>query len=170
MSPQFYLTYLWLSVALSILAVIYVIHKYVVAVRNRPRFQQSDVLFEERFASGFSLKNIFTQLGGAHNCLRLVITKDWLWVTSWLPFSLITPLCDLEHVIPRNGISAFEAEANSRVIRLTYTDQDGSMHSLKLIPKDSNSFIRALGDSPRPSTKPNKSLDRSHGKRVSHQA
>jgi hypothetical protein len=145
MNAQFYTIYLWISVALSIPFGIYLIHRYVVARRNRPIIQNSDILFEERFASGSSMKNILTQFGGAHNCLRLVVTKDWLWVTSWFPFSLITTFYDLEHVIPRNRISAIEAESNSRIIRLTYTDQSGSTHSLKLIPKDATGFMRALG-------------------------
>jgi hypothetical protein len=148
MSPQFYRVYLWLSVGLSISTVIYVIYKYIVASGNRPKFQTSDVLFEERFASGYSMKTLFTQLGGANNCLRLVVTKDRLWVTSWFPFSLITTFLDLEHVIPRASISAVEAEANSGIVHLTYVDQSGSTHSLKLVPKDSIGFLRALGKSP----------------------
>ena len=145
MNSQFYTIYLWISVALSIPFGIYLIHRYVVARRKRPVIRKSDILFEERFASGSSMKNILTQFGGAHNCLRLVVTKNWLWVTSWFPFSLITTFYDLEHVIPRHKIYAIEAESNSRVIRLTYTDQSGSTHSLKLIPKDANGFMRALG-------------------------
>src|SRR6185369_12562643 len=77
---------------------------YVRALRKRPRFEPSDVVFQERFASGCSQKNVLTKLGGARNCLRLVVTRRFLWVTSWFPFSLIAPFYDLEHVIPLDSI------------------------------------------------------------------
>ena len=69
-----------------------------------PTVAPSDIIYQEWYASGHSRKNILTRIGGARNCLRLVVTKDLLWITSWFPFSLITAFYDLEHVIPRDQI------------------------------------------------------------------
>ena len=140
------IVYYWLSSILFVLMCAYLIYKYVLAVQNRPRFHKNEILYQEWFASGSSLKNILTKLGGARGCLRLVVTKDWLWVTSWFPFSLIGPFYDLEHVISLNRITNIEPKQSfgRSVVRLTYADTNGESHSLRLIPKDGQSFLRAI--------------------------
>lgn len=65
-----------------------------------PMFRKEEIVYQEFFASGASRKNILTKLGGARNCLRLLVTRDFLWVTSWFPFSIIAPVYDLEHIVP----------------------------------------------------------------------
>ena len=146
MSPNLYEVYLWVSIALSVVGGAYLAYKYYLAVSNRPPIQKSEILFQEWFASGCSMKNILTQLGGASGVLRLVVTKDLLWVTAWFPFSLIAPFYDMEHVIPRGRITNIERKqgSKSREIRLTYADDKGKSHSLKLIPKDPEGFLQAL--------------------------
>jgi hypothetical protein len=129
----------------------YIIYKYVLAVQNRPRIQKADVLYQEWFASGCSMRNILTRLGGANNCLRLVVTRDMLWVTSWFPFSIFTALYDMEHVIPLDRITEVEPKRGSlrRGIRLTYAGANGAPHSLHLAPKDEEGFLRAMGNNRR---------------------
>ena len=168
MNPRLSIVYYWLSSILFVLMCAYLIYKYVLAVQNRPRFQKNDILYEEWFATGSSLKNILTQLGGARNCLRLVVTKDWLWVTSWFPFSLIGPFYDLEHVIPLSRITDIDSKDSfgRRVFRLTYADEIGGLHSLRLIPKDGEGFLRVIGDNKR-GAKPNNPLPWSAGRRTS---
>ena len=68
--PHFY----WLSLAVTAVVVGWWAWRYLRAVRARPRFDAADVVFQEWFASGCSQKNIITKLGGARNCLRLVVT------------------------------------------------------------------------------------------------
>jgi hypothetical protein len=150
--------YYWISYSLFVLMCAYIIYKYVLAVLNRPHIQKIDILYQERFASGRSTKNILTQFGGGNNCVRLVITKDLLWVTSWFPFSLLAPAYDMEHVIPLDWIT--EVEHNRGFvpgIRLTYVDANGAAHSLKLVLRNEEGFLRAIGDSRR--AKPNKSFE-----------
>jgi len=161
MNPKLSIVYYWLSSILFVLMCAYLIYKYVLAVQNRPRFQKNDILYEEWFATGSSLKNILTQLGGARNCLRLVVTKDWLWVTSWFPFSLIGPFYDLEHVIPLSRITDIDSKDSfgRSVFRLTYADEIGGLHCLRLIPKDGEGFLRVIGDNKR-GAKPNKGMQR----------
>jgi hypothetical protein len=141
--------YYWISYSLFVLMCAYIIYKYFLAVQNRPRIQKNDILYQEWFASGRSTKNILTQFGGGNNCVRLVITKDLLWVTSWFPFSLLAPAYDLEHVIPLGWISEVETNRGfmRRGIRLTYVDANGAAHSLKLVPRNEEGFLRAIENS-----------------------
>lgn len=141
--------YYWIGYSLFILVCVYIIYKYVLAVQNRPRIQKADILYQERFASGNSTKNILTQIGRVNNCVRLVITEDLLWVTSWFPFSILAPVCDMEHVIPLDWITEVERKRGfvSNGIRLTYVDANGSTHSLKLAPRNEERFLRAIKDS-----------------------
>jgi hypothetical protein len=141
--------YYWISYSLFVLMCAYILYKYVLAALNRPRIQKIDILYQEWFASGRSTKNILTQLGGGNNCVRLVITKDLLWVTSWFPFSIFAPAYDLEHVIPLDWITEVEQKSGFvlKGIRLTYVDADGAAHSLKLVPRNEEGFLRAIEDS-----------------------
>jgi hypothetical protein len=140
--PVFY----WLSTIAAAAVLAWWAWRYFRAVRDRPRFEKADVVYQEWFASGCSQKNIITKLGGARNCLRLVVTKNFLWVTSWFPFSLIAPFYDMEHVIPLDAIvsvrhSRFVGRNN---LLLTYRDCKGT-HTLRLLPRKPNDFIASLG-------------------------
>lgn len=112
-----------------------------------PIIAASDIIYQEWFASGHSQKNLLTRFGGARNCLRLVVTRDVLWITSWFPFSMIAAFYDLEHVIPRDrilsirrtGVFLFPA------IEVTFITSDGEKRGLKLWPWRRNAFLRSLG-------------------------
>jgi hypothetical protein len=117
------------------------------AYRMRPRYEKSDVVYQEQFASGCSQKNFLTKFGGARNCLRLVVTRSFLLVTSWFPFSLITAAYDLEHIIPLDSIVSVRRSSYifRKTFLLTYRGADGNEHTLRLIPKRPDDFIRSLG-------------------------
>ena len=112
-----------------------------------PPVKPADIIYQEWFASGYSRKNIFTRLGGAQNCLRLVVTKDLLWVTSWFPFSLLAALYDLEHVVPRNQILSVNPSRWFLIpsVLLVFRDAHGSQHTLSLYPWGQAKFLRSLG-------------------------
>src|SRR5262252_8064806 len=130
----------------------YILYKYVLAAQNRPSIQKNDILYQEWFASGCSTKNILSQFGGGNNCVRLVITKDLLWVTSWFPFSLFAPACDMEHVIPLDWITEVEHNRGFvKGIRLTYVGENGAVRSLELVPKNQEGFLRTIENSLEPS-------------------
>jgi hypothetical protein len=65
--------------------------------------------------------------------------------------SLIAPSYDMEHVIPLDWITEIESKRGVmwRGIRLTYIDANGAAHSLKLVPRNEEGFLRAIGDSRR---------------------
>jgi len=124
----------------------YFIYKYVLSLINRPAIEKERIVFQEWVASGSSMKNILTRLGGGNNCVRLVVTDQILWVTAWFPFSLLAPGYDMEHVIPLNQISEIETREGwfSQQIILSYVDENGTVHRLKLIPKKREVFLEAL--------------------------
>lgn len=126
---------------------IYAVSRWVVAVRDRPHIAKSEIIYQEWFASGASRKNFITSIGGARNCLRLVVTRDTLWITSWFPFILFSPLFDLEHVINRTNIKSVERTSflGQRCLVLAFSDRLEADRSLRLVPKNVEQFIAALG-------------------------
>jgi hypothetical protein len=144
----------WLSWTATVAVLGWGVWRYFIAVRDRPRFEKADVVFQEWFASGCSQKNIITKVGGARNCLRLVVTKNFLWVTSWFPFSLIAPFYDMEHVIPLDAIVCVRHShfVGRSTLLLTYRDFKGETHTLRLLPKKPNDFIASLGVKAEPET------------------
>ncbi|MDR3401839.1 MAG: hypothetical protein P4L99_05000 [Chthoniobacter sp.] len=128
----------------------YLLWQYFAARRNRPKIPRADILHQESFASGASQKNLLTQIGGAHNCLKIVVTKDLLMITSWFPFSLLTPVYDLEHVIPiRSIVSLDDFESFGRAgLRLIYVDGQRARHSIDLFPKSREALRQVLAIAP----------------------
>jgi hypothetical protein len=137
----------WLSIAATVAMLGWWVSLYLRAVRAQPHFEQRDVVFQEWFASGCSQKSIITRIGGARNCLRLVITKEFLWVTSWFPFSLLAPFYDMEHVIPLNRITSVKRDLFfGRVTFLVaFTTENGASRVLRLAPKQPDAFVQSLG-------------------------
>lgn len=128
-----------------------------------PPFQPSDILYQEWFASGNSQKNLVTRLVGARICLRLVVTRDALRVTSWFPFSLFTPIYDLEHVILRERITAVRRSPGSILssVLVTFRTAAGGEGSLSLYPRRPAEFLRSLGgEMPASTAEPVASADR----------
>lgn len=98
-------------------------------------------------ASGHSKKNILTMIGGARNCLRLVVTDELLWVTTWFPFKIFSTFYDLEHVIPLPSITDMHLASFLGIERLeiTYIDVIGKSHTVAVVPKDWPAFLQAIG-------------------------
>ena len=136
----------WLSLLPSVFFFGYIIQRYVVALRTRPNIAKQDIVYQERFASGASQKNVLTKLGGGRNCVRLVVTRDLLWVTSWFPFSILAAAYDMVHVISLRSISSLQSALffGSDSLLLSYTDSLGRIHSLRLIPKNRERFLNAI--------------------------
>lgn len=135
------------AIAVALGCVGFTVWRFIRAIRTAPPYDKSDVIYQEQFASGCSQKNILTQFGGARNCLRLVVTRRFLLVTSWFPFSLITPMYDLEHVIPLESIISARRSRYlfQNTFLITYRGADGCEHTLRLVSKRPEDFIRSLG-------------------------
>jgi len=115
---------------------------------RRPRFRKEDILFQEWFASGSSRKNFLTSMGGASNCVRLVVTADHLWVTLWFPFALLAAPCDLDHLISRASLVSVERKQTrwgGEYFVVVFRLPSGSTRELRLAPKKPAAFAAALG-------------------------
>ena len=136
----------WLYRLASVALLAYAVYRYLEALAHRPRFAKTDIRFQEWFASGCSQKNILTKMGGGHNCVRIVVTHDLLWITSWFPFSLLAPLYDMEHVIPLGQISSVERRRFlwSNTLLLTYVGAANDRHTVRVIPRNIEQFVSAL--------------------------
>ena len=147
MPSQIYPVLGGLNITAAVAVFGYMVWRYVRSLQMRPNFTQADVVFQEWFASGCSQKNIITKMGGARNCLRLVVTRSFLWVTSWFPFSLIAPFYDMEHVIPLRSITSVRQERflGTLTFIVTFTAQTGVRRSLRLAPKNPVAFTQSLG-------------------------
>jgi hypothetical protein len=145
-ATDLYYVFFGFSSAVSVGMAIYIVWRYVQSRRRRPNLTKDEIIFEERFASGCSQKNFLTKLGGANNCLRLVVTKQYLWVTSWFPFSLLTPFYDLDHLIAWSSVQSIRRDRSLRTptFFITFTTDDGKSHCLKLAPRDPDKFAQSL--------------------------
>jgi hypothetical protein len=104
-------------------------------------------LYSSNRCSGRSLKSTKTKLGGAHNCLKVVITDDTLFVTA--PFSIFAALSeeyDLEHTIPKTSVREYNKLTRLFRLgyRLSYADVHGIPRTIELWPKNWREFEQAL--------------------------
>lgn len=139
-----------LSFVPSVFFAVYIVRRYAEARRYRPAIAKADILYQENFASGASQKNWMTKIGGARNCLRLVVTKDLLWVTSWFPFAIFAAAYNLDHVIPLDRITSVRSDRFLRTdtLLLSFIDHSEGSHTLRLVPKNRERFLEAICHSP----------------------
>jgi hypothetical protein len=111
-----------------------------------PKISPNEILFQEYTASGRSYKTWFTKLGGARNCLKLIVTPTELWVTSWFPFNLLVDEFDLEHRIPKSRITNLILAKSflSKSFLIKFVTEAGSPRQLQIWPTNWKQFIEAL--------------------------
>ena len=142
-------TYLVVWGICAVLSLIFVGYRVVVHKKRGPRFpapSEYKALYEDRWASGRSLENIITQLGGARNCLKLTVTPDELWTTTWL-FPFIGDAYDLEHRIKKQDIVSVGKASGlfkGGTLVVEYRRENGSQARLELTPKRYEEFKQAL--------------------------
>jgi hypothetical protein len=136
-----------LPFAIWLLSLGFVGWRYFKTLKGQPKFERSEVLYQERSASGCSEKNWITRIGGGRYCVRLVVTKEFLWVTTWFPFSLIGPLYDLEHVIPLKAIRSIKSDTlfGQERYRVTFEMKNGKLRTLQILPRKPRQFLSYLG-------------------------
>jgi hypothetical protein len=118
--------------------------------RSKGRFfddpPDSAVIYSEGFASGRSLKSWWTRLGGASNCLKVMLTAERFFVRPIFPFLILGPDLDLIHNVPLKHIeSAFHRDGLlQRGIRIRFRLTDGSVREIDIISKKPDQFETAL--------------------------
>jgi hypothetical protein len=106
-------------------------------------------LFYEGWASGHSNSNIFTKLGGAHNCLLVAVTPDSLIIQPRFPFNLmfLPEIYGLEYRIPGLNIRTVEKKGRmfGKGVEIQFIDIDGGEKSVRLYLKKTDEFLAAVG-------------------------
>ncbi len=113
-----------------------------------PPYTASDVRFTERFASGFSHKNLLTRIGGSHNALVVRVLKDALLIEPFTVFKWVTPLGfnDLEHYVPQKDIVRVAAIPGfgRQALEIQFRAGDGSMRTVELKLRKAQQFQWAM--------------------------
>lgn len=144
---MFFHQHIWIAYLYSALVLIYLSYRCLKVQASKPKITKAQIVYQEWFASGFPEANILTRFGGANNCLRLIISSEYLVVTSWFPFILFTAFYDLEHVIPLASLLLIERKRifGQDCLMLAYQDQQGRNHKIGIMPRNWNGFLTALG-------------------------
>jgi hypothetical protein len=107
-----------------------------------------DAVFSESWTSGRSERNFLTSLGGARNCLRVVLTPERLAIDAEFPFNLVPVelLYDNVQDIPVSAIGRVSERDGllGRTVVVDFDRLDGrpSRYSLRLRSPDA--FISAV--------------------------
>lgn len=105
-------------------------------------------LFIEKWTSGRSLRSLVTKLGGAHNCLLVVVTQDALVVRPHFPFTLLflPEVFGLDCMIPRSAIRRVQMQCGliRKSVAVEFEATPGQAESLELSLRAPEEFQRVL--------------------------
>lgn len=105
----------------------------------------SQIVFRDKSASGHSLDTWGDRLGGARNCLDVIVTPDELITRISFPFCLLFSGSDsnLLNRIKLSNINEINNMKGKKII-IKYHDANDKFHSLKLLVKKKNEFLKSL--------------------------
>ena len=112
-------------------------------VKSPPK---EDIVFEERTASGRSLKSWYTSMGGAQNCLVVTVTGAKLLVRPFFPFTLmfLPEIFDLEHERGLKDLESVKKEKDFLRDKVLISFQASGIHkTIELRLRDADAFIQA---------------------------
>lgn len=104
------------------------------------------LIFNETGASGRSLKSWRTRWGGASNCLKVMITRDSLFIRPFFPFLILGPDFDLVHNVPLGCIESVTPNngAFQKTLRIRFRLSDGSSRELDIVSRKFGELESAL--------------------------
>jgi hypothetical protein len=115
--------------------------------RSERRFKNQldqQILFRERWVSGFSKRSPITRLGGARRVLEVVVTDRELWIKGvWPMFSFVGTKFDLTHRVPKSGIR--KVVARGQIVEIWFLNESGSESNVELELKEAVAFTAAVG-------------------------
>lgn len=113
-----------------------------------PKLLESDLLFSEKGASGFSHKNLLTKFGGARNCLVVQLASRGLLIKPFFPFNLmfLPEIYDLEHFILREHIKFIKPTRSfgSKTVLIEFQSDKGHFKCVELILRNHEEFLKAI--------------------------
>lgn len=114
--------------------------------RSLRRDTPGQIIHAERHASGYSHRNLITQLGGIARNVELVITNDKLLIDVSYPLALVAEQVDLCHRIALDSIERVAARRVPHGLEciITYRNGQGLSQQLSVFPESPERFLRAL--------------------------
>ncbi len=107
-----------------------------------PPLETVNVVFRERFASGASHLSWITRLGGASNCLSVILTDSELWITTFFPFTAFAGYYDLEHRVSTQSLT--QVLQNRKSVTIEFSMPDGAQRRIVLRLRSAPEFMAAL--------------------------
>ena len=106
-----------------------------------------EVVFEEKGASGRSLKTWWTRLGGASNCLIVSVTRSRLIIRPIFPFTLlfIPEIYDLEHSIGLVEITNIDVQPSAfRQVAVVEFQERQQLRRIEITLRNPDRFLQAV--------------------------
>lgn len=108
-----------------------------------------DAIFAEFRASGHSMRNIITKLGGARGCLQVFVHDQTLTIRPYMPFNLmfIPDFYDLEHVTPLVNITGVKRRdlLIFPAVEVRFVSPKGDERAVYLRMPGVDEFLKAIG-------------------------
>jgi len=139
--------FFWLylgSVAWCVGGMTYMLWRRKIRGPHFPSRDQVNVLFDERWTSGRSLKSLLTRLGGANNCLRVTVTDSELWIAPHFPFSAFGSSLDLDHRVERSAIASIKRRG--KPITVEWMTPNGEPKAVELRLRRPLEFVAVLSN------------------------
>lgn len=108
-----------------------------------PKADDPAVVFCEKFASGASHKSWVTRLGGASNCLTILVADSHLAVTTFFPFTAFAAIYDLEHLIPLSDLT--DVTVKRSTVEVEFENAEGGRRRITLRLRNRAQFLKVLG-------------------------
>ena len=83
-----------------------------------------------------------TRLGGSSNCLTVIVTRSRFAVTSFFPFTALSGIYDLEHLVPLSEIAGIVPQGKVTEVEFPRSDRTCCRLSLRL--RDTAGFLSAV--------------------------
>lgn len=149
LKPEHFLLWWFFALGWSILVIVASIFYRI--RKGKPIFRPGiyNAIFSERWRSGRSLKNLFTRLGGAQNCLWVDVTEKELFVGLHFPFTLmfLPEIYGLEYRIAGPEIVAIDEHSSfllGRRARVRFRTLSGGDEKFEVSLKDLDGFRRSI--------------------------
>lgn len=143
--PEILIPYLILTGIPSILWFVSVRRKY---KKTFPNPEPAQILYRDKRASGYSLKNLLTKIGGARGCLEITVGDGELWIRLSLPFRYLYTggEFDVAHRVKLDAILKMEKVTQFGMdgMRVEFADETSAIHRIVLFPRKLQDFEEAV--------------------------
>jgi hypothetical protein len=129
------------TLAGSVIGVFYLLGRRALAIF--PDMNSVNIVFREKYATGYSNNSIITKVGGANGVLDVVLTSEELWLKTGFFFASIAKMYKVLHNINRDNITKVQKVSNKKVV-IHFAEETGNEKSVTLKLSNLDEFIELL--------------------------